>query len=98
MPAIAFMPYGCKLTTTDVWMAAQVELVHAVQTASRQYCHRQLTWARGLPLFKWVDADQGHEAVVEQILSELEAAQHPGAKSLGSSRQYRQKEMLQSKL
>ena len=60
-------------------MPAQVELVQAVQTASRQYCHRQLTWARGLPLFKWIDADQGQEAVVEQILSELQAAQHAGA-------------------
>ena len=78
------MPYGCKLAATDEWNPVQVELVQAVQTASRQYCHRQLTWARGLPLFKWVDADQGLEAVVEQILSELDAAQHSGAKSLQS--------------
>ena len=53
--------------------------MRAIQTASRQYCHRQLTWARGLPLFSWVDADQGQEAVVEQILAELRSADHTGA-------------------
>ena len=70
----------------ELRMRAQVELVRAVQTASRQYCHRQLTWARGLPLFSWVDADQGQETVVEQILRELEANQHSGAHSLHHAR------------
>ena len=55
-----------------------MELVNAIQTASRQYCHRQLTWARGLPLFSWVDAEQDQEAVVDQIIAELQSATHRG--------------------
>ena len=62
----------------------QVELVHAAQTASRQYCHRQLTWARGLPLFSWVDADQGQEAAVAHILAELQNPKHTGAQKFSS--------------
>ena len=66
------------LVATEERGRTQVELVRAIQIASRQYCHRQLTWARGLPLFSWVDADQGQEAVMEQILSELQSAAHTG--------------------
>ncbi len=66
------------LFATEERGRTQVELVRTIQIASRQYCHRQLTWARGLPLFSWVDADQDQEAVVEQILAELQSATHTG--------------------
>lgn len=53
-------------------------LVKEIQTASRQYCHRQMTWARGLPLFHWVDAGKGADSVVEQIAWSLASSQHTG--------------------
>ncbi len=80
-PSVSSPPLVDVLLVTEEHGRTQVELVIAVQTASRQYCHRQLTWARGLPLFSWVDADQGQEAVVEQILAELQSATHTGDQS-----------------
>jgi len=53
-------------------------LVREVQTASRQYCHRQMTWARGLPLFQWISASQSPDAVLNQITSSLTAPEDAG--------------------
>ena len=55
----------------------QLALIKEIQSASRQYCHRQMTWARGLPLFHWVDACQNPGAVVQEIATSL-STQHRG--------------------
>jgi tRNA dimethylallyltransferase len=57
----------------------QEQLVRDVQTASRQLCHRQLSWFRDERLFKWVEGDRPVGAVVDDIIADYEAPVNPGA-------------------
>ena len=49
----------------------QVQLVAEVQRASRNLCHRQLSWFRDEPLFAWVDADRDAADVSADIVARL---------------------------
>lgn len=55
-----------------------VELARNIQTASRQLCHKQLSWFRDDPLFKWIDASQGQKETVDQILELYKTPAHQG--------------------
>lgn len=58
--------------------AGIVELARTIQTASRQLCHKQLSWFRDDPLFKWIDASQGQKETVNQILELYKTPAHQG--------------------
>lgn len=58
--------------------AGIVELARTIQTASRQLCHKQLSWFRDDPLFKWIDASQGQKETVDQILELYKTPAHQG--------------------
>jgi tRNA dimethylallyltransferase len=49
----------------------QVQLVYDIQRASRNLCHRQLSWFRDEPLFTWLDADREPEEITADILAQL---------------------------
>ncbi|PRW59253.1 tRNA dimethylallyltransferase 9 [Chlorella sorokiniana] len=55
-----------------------IQAVQAVQAASRQLCHKQMTWFRDEELFRWIDATQGEEAVLAEMLQRWAAPQHEG--------------------
>ena len=62
----------------------QVLMVRGIQSASRNLCHRQLSWFRDEPLFQWVDAAREPSAIVEDIVAALANDSHKGV-SRGSS-------------
>jgi hypothetical protein len=64
----------------------QVQMVWDIQKASRNLCHRQLSWFRDEPLFKWMDAAQEPEQVADAILAELSNDTHTGTRHLLMSR------------
>ena len=47
----------------------QIQLAKDIQNASRQLCHRQMNWFRKDSKFKWIQADQDHEQVMEEIMT-----------------------------
>jgi tRNA dimethylallyltransferase len=55
-----------------------VQLAREIQSASRQLCHKQVSWFRDDPLFKWIDASQGEKESVDQILELYETPAHQG--------------------
>ncbi|KAI7839677.1 hypothetical protein COHA_006486 [Chlorella ohadii] len=55
-----------------------IQAVQAVQAASRQLCHKQMTWFRDEEMFRWIDATQGEEAVLAEILQRWAAPAHEG--------------------
>ncbi|EFN51365.1 hypothetical protein CHLNCDRAFT_55198 [Chlorella variabilis] len=58
--------------------AGVIQLVKAIQTASRQLCHRQMSWFRDEGMFRWVDATAGEEAVLAEVLERWHQPQHEG--------------------
>lgn len=57
---------------------AQVQMVRDIQKASRNLCHRQLSWFRDEQLFRWVDAERELSEVVDEIVAELSSDSHTG--------------------
>jgi tRNA dimethylallyltransferase len=55
-----------------------VQLAREIQSASRQLCHKQLSWFRDDSLFKWIDAAQGQKETVDQILELYDTPAHQG--------------------
>ena len=60
-------------------VAAQVQMVRDIQRASRNLCHRQLSWFRDEPLFQWVDAARQPSDIVNDIIASLADDTHKGA-------------------
>lgn len=54
------------LTSTSI-----MDLLEAVQSASRQYAHSQIKWARGVQLFRWLDAAKQPGEIVTEIQRHL---------------------------
>lgn len=53
-------------------------MVKDIQQASRQLNKRQMTWFRDDPMYHWLDGTQDVGALVEQVVSSLQQAQHVG--------------------
>lgn len=60
-----------------------IQLARDIQTASRKLCHRQLSWFRDDPLFRWIDATKGKDATVEEILGLWTEPGHRGGCGTG---------------
>ena len=56
-----------------------------IQKASRNLCHRQLSWFRDEPLFQWIDAAREPADIVDDIIAELAKEVHTGILPLASS-------------
>ena len=56
----------------------QVHLTKEIQTASRQLCHRQMNWFRKESNFRWIQADQNMESILEEITTYWNRDQHEG--------------------
>lgn len=56
----------------------QVQCVKDVQTASRKFCHRQYCWFRDDDLYLWVDASEGPDNAIEEMLSNFKLNLHKG--------------------
>lgn len=67
-----------KQTGAAVTEAEIVTLSKEIMAASRKLCHRQMSWFRDDPLFRWVDAAAGEAAVVDTIMDGWTAAVHQG--------------------
>ncbi len=66
------------LTASSLPPCCQLELVAAVQSGSRQYCHQQLKWARGVELFRWLDATKPTTDIVADIDSHMQGEPYTG--------------------
>ena len=53
-------------------------MVKDIQQASRQLNKRQMTWFRDDPMYRWVDAKQPTETLVQQIVGAVEKPEHVG--------------------
>ncbi len=51
-------------------------MVRNIQSASRKLCHRQLSWFRDEPLYRWLDAARPADDVATEIATMLEAETH----------------------
>ena len=54
-------------------------MVHDIQRASRNLCHRQLSWFRDEPLFTWLDADRVPKQITADVLAQLRGSAPTGA-------------------
>lgn len=64
----------------------QLELLARVQSGSRQYCHQQIKWARGVELFRWLDATNPAVNIVAEMQQHLQGKPYTGAlKAPGAS-------------
>lgn len=79
---------------SHVFVCAQLEVVKTVQSGSRQYAQRQIKWARGLPLFQWLDAQQPTAAITAQIVDSLQQPPFTGAAHRSSVAKVPQKQEL----
>ena len=70
----------------------QVQLVHDIQRASRNLCHRQLSWFRDEPLFTWLDADREPEQVTADMLEQLRGTAPTGSVSAENGRLTKEQE------
>lgn len=52
------------------------EVVQKSQSASRKLCHRQMTWFRDEPNFRWIKGKDNTEEVMEEIISIWEKDRH----------------------
>ena len=57
----------------------QLQLAVEVQAASRQYANQQIKWARGVQLFRWLDATRPAEDIVADIQQHLHGELYTGA-------------------
>ena len=71
------MLLACSSLQPSCW-PQQVQLVHDIQRASRNLCHRQLSWFRDEPLFTWLDADRQPEVVTADIVAQLRSTAPTG--------------------
>jgi hypothetical protein len=55
-----------------------VALLEEVQAASRRYAHTQIKWARGIELFRWLDANRPPADIVAEIQQHLRAEPYTG--------------------
>lgn len=62
----------------DIQPSQLVQMVKDIQQASRQLNKRQMTWFRDDPMYHWLDGTQDVGALVEQVVSSLQQAQHVG--------------------
>ena len=63
---------------SSITEAGIIQLAKDIQTASRKLCHRQLSWFRDDPLFRWIDAAQGQESALAEILQLWDEPAHQG--------------------
>lgn len=63
----------------DLW---QLQMVRDIQKASRNLCHRQLSWFRDEALFRWVDAARDPEQVADDIMQMLGEDCHEGRSAM----------------
>ncbi len=56
-------------------------MVRDIQRASRNLCHRQLSWFRDEPLFQWVEAGREPADIVDDIIAALADSSHKGVLS-----------------
>ena len=54
-------------------------MLHDIQRASRNLCHRQLSWFRDEPLFTWLDAGREPEQITADVLAQLHGSARTGA-------------------
>ena len=52
-------------------------MVQEMQSATRQLCHSQLSWFRGEPAFRWVDATPAPQDVAAAIAAEVVSSSPP---------------------
>ena len=50
----------------------QMELLEEVQAGSRGYAQKQIKWARGIELFRWLDATRPPAEIVAEIQQHLQ--------------------------
>jgi tRNA dimethylallyltransferase len=55
------------------------QLAFNIQGPSRRLHRKQLVFHRELPIFHWVDASRGPDAVVDEIEASFRSSQHPSA-------------------
>lgn len=55
-----------------------MELLEDVQAASRRYAHTQIKWARGIELFRWLDAARLPAEIVADIQQHLQDEPYTG--------------------
>ena len=74
---------GIGYKETAAHLAGEItraEAITAVQTATRHFAKRQLTWYRRMPYIRWYDADAWTEPeLLERILTDVQAWQAKGA-------------------
>ncbi len=73
------------LAPLSTFACMQIKLVTDMQQASRQLCHRQLTWFRDDAMYHWLDATRPAEELLRHIQQELQKPQHEGTQVLSSS-------------
>jgi tRNA A37 N6-isopentenylltransferase MiaA len=56
----------------------QMELLEEVQAGSRRYAHKQIKWARGIELFRWLDATRPPAEIVAEIQQHLQDEPYTG--------------------
>ncbi|CAL8468281.1 g7821 [Coccomyxa elongata] len=69
----------CRADPSHISADSLVQLVRDIQKASRNLCHRQLSWFRDEPLFQWVDAAREPAIIVDDIVAELAKEVHTGS-------------------
>ena len=83
---------GIGYKETAAYLAGEItraEAITAVQTATRHFAKRQLTWYRQMPYIRWYDADAWTEPeLLERILMDIKEWQTKGeAKDDGQDHQ-----------
>ncbi|KAK9915049.1 hypothetical protein WJX75_004116 [Coccomyxa subellipsoidea] len=69
----------CRADAAHVTSDNLVQMVRDIQRASRNLCHRQLSWFRDEPLFQWVDAARQPSDIVDDIIASLADDTHKGS-------------------
>ena len=83
---------GIGYKETAAYLAGEItraEAITAVQTATRHFAKRQLTWYRRMPYIRWYNADAWTESeLLERILMDIKEWQTKGeAKDDGQDHQ-----------
>ncbi|EIE19274.1 isopentenyl transferase, partial [Coccomyxa subellipsoidea C-169] len=58
----------CRADAAHITGDNLVQMVRDIQRASRNLCHRQLSWFRDEPLFRWVEAGREPADIVDDII------------------------------
>lgn len=60
-----------------------------IQSATRKLCHRQMTWFRNRPEFRWLDATQDTDLLLRQICDHVQGNPSAATGELNYNRVHR---------